>query len=40
MREAHALSETLGREVIIGGTEVLNPDAFVAQLRFDAGLGR
>ena len=32
MREAHALSETLGREVIIGGTEVLNPDAFVAQL--------
>ena len=31
-REAHALSQALGREVIIGGTELLDPECFVSQL--------
>jgi syntaxin-binding protein 1 len=32
MREAHALSRELGREVLIGGTEVLTPETFMGEL--------
>ena len=32
MREAHALSRELGREVLIGGTEVFTPEAFMGEL--------
>jgi syntaxin-binding protein 1 len=31
-REAHALTAALGREVVVGGTEVFSPDEFVSQL--------
>ena len=32
MREAHALSRELGREVLIGGTEVFTPETFMGEL--------
>ena len=32
MREAHALSRDLGREVLIGGTEVFTPETFMGEL--------
>ena len=35
-REAHALSRSLGRDVIVGGTDVFSPEQFVRRL---AGLG-
>ena len=31
-REAHVLSEQLGREVLIGGTEVFTPEGFMREL--------
>jgi syntaxin-binding protein 1 len=31
-REAEALSEALGREVVVGGTDVITPEAFVREL--------
>ena len=32
MREAHALSRELGREVLIGGTEIFTPETFMGEL--------
>ena len=31
-REAEALSEKLGREVVVGGTDVMTPEEFVNEL--------